>query len=255
MSSLRIVQFTDTHLLADAAASLRGVRTLPSLEACIADARRHALPAAAILATGDLVQDEPAGYDALERLLAPLDAPVLLIPGNHDVPAELRRRLGHPPFQNGGTFALGRWLIVLLDTWAADSRDGEGELGGEQIAALDQTLREHASQPVLIALHHPPLPMDAAALDALGLRDAEAFMKVVDRHACVRGVVWGHAHQALDLYRGPLRLMCTPSTCMQFRPRTPGFEIDDRPPGYRLIELHADGSLASEVIWLEGYRS
>jgi Icc protein len=77
----------------------------------------------------------------------------------------------------------------------------------------------------------------------------------VDRHACVRGVVWGHAHQALDLYRGPLRLMCTPSTCMQFRPRTTGFEIDDRPPGYRLIELHADGSLASEVIWLEGYRS
>ena len=63
------------------------------------------------------------------------------------------------------------------------------------------------------------------------------------------------SHQALDLYtRGDVRFMCTPATSMQFRPRSPTFETDERPPGYRVIDLQADGSIASEVVWLEGYR-
>jgi Icc protein len=76
----------------------------------------------------------------------------------------------------------------------------------------------------------------------------------VARHPRVRGVCWGHAHQALDLYRASdVRFMCTPATCMQFKPRN-DFAVDDRPPGYRVIDLFADGSIASEVVWLEGYR-
>jgi Icc protein len=48
--------------------------------------------------------------------------------------------------------------------------------------------------------------------------------------------------------------MCTPATSMQFRPRHSTFVTDDRPPGYRVIDLYEDGSVASEVAWLEGYR-
>ena len=40
---------------------------------------------------------------------------------------------------------------------------------------------------------------------------------------------------------------------MQFKPRSDEIQIDDRPPGYRVIDLAADGSLATEVVWLEGY--
>ncbi len=167
----RLVQFTDTHLLADPQGVMRGVRSLPSLEACIADARRRFLPADAILVTGDLVQDEPEGYGFLELALAPLGAPVLLIPGNHDLPDELHRRLSHPPFQIGGSFALGSWVIVLLDTWFAHSANGEGRLGEERLAALDRSLEEHAARHVLVCLHHPPMPMGGAGLDALGLID------------------------------------------------------------------------------------
>jgi Icc protein len=96
--------------------------------------------------------------------------------------------------------------------------------------------------------------METAGLDSLGLVDGPAFLAVIDRHPNVRAVAWGHAHQSLDLYRGPVRLMCTPATCMQFKPRDPGFVVDDRPPGYRVIDLQEDGGVASEVVWLEGYR-
>lgn len=250
---MRLLQVTDTHLLTDPQGQVRGIATLPSLQACLAHARRRHLPADAIVVTGDLVQDEPAAYGALDLALDSLGPPVLLVPGNHDAPGDMRRRLGHPPFQIGGCFVLGRWAIVLLDTWFAESDDGEGRLGPDALRNLDLELTGLADRHVLVCLHHPPVPMEAAGMDRLGLLDGPQFMAVLDRHANVRGAAWGHAHQSLDIYRGNTRLMCTPSTCMQFKPRVDGFVVDDRPPGYRVIDLRDDGRIATEVVWLEGY--
>ena len=251
--AMRLLQFTDTHLLADPQGAIRGATTLPRLQACLAHARRRHLPADVIAVTGDLVQDDPVAYGTLELTLEGLDAPVLLIPGNHDVPGELRRRLSQPPFQVGGTFTCGRWGIVMLETWLEASEDGEGRLGPEAIEAFDRQLTAFAERHVLVCLHHPPVLMEAAGMDALGLLDGPDFMAIIARHDNVRGIAWGHAHQSLDLYRGAVRLMCTPATCMQFKPRVDGFIVDDRPPGYRVIDLHDDGGIASEVVWLEGY--
>lgn len=254
--SVRLVQFTDTHVLVDPAASLRGARPQPRLRACIEHARRHQFPIDALVVTGDIVQDDPAAYGVIDLLLGDLGVPVFLIPGNHDVPEELRRRLGHAPFQVGGEILTANgWQVVLLESWFAQSTDGEGQLGARQIAQLERMLASNAAPHAFVFLHHPPVPMDSEALDALGLLDGPALCETVSRHPRVRGVCWGHAHQALDLYaQGDLRLMCTPATVMQFRPRNATFEVDDRPPGYRVIDLLADGSIASEVVWLEGYR-
>lgn len=251
---IRLLQFTDTHLLSEPAGTVRGVRTQASLEACLAHARRRHLPADLIAVTGDLVQDDPAAYGTLELLFDDLGAPVLLIPGNHDLPDELARRFKHDPFQVGGTRVLGRWAIVMLATWYADAEDGEGRLGDEELQRLEVALATHRDRHVLVCLHHQPMPMEAAGLDALGLRDGDRFMALISRHPQVRAVAWGHAHQSLDVFRGDVRYLCAPSTCMQFKPRDPGFVVDGRPPGYRVLELHDDGGIATEVVWLEGYR-
>jgi len=251
---IRLLQFTDTHLLSDPAGTVRGVRTQASLEACIAHARHRHLPADVIAVSGDLVQDDPVAYGTLELLFDDLGAPVLLIPGNHDLPDEMARRFAHEPFQVCGARVMGGWAIVMLATWFAAAADGEGQLGDDELQRLEASLQAHPDKHVLVCLHHQPIPMEAAGLDALGLGDADRFMAVVARHPQVRAVVWGHAHQSLDVFRGNVRFLCTPSTCMQFKPRDPGFVIDARPPGYRVIELHDDGGIATEVIWLEGYR-
>jgi Icc protein len=250
---IRLLQFTDTHLMRDPASDLRGVRTLPSLEACLAHARRRYFPADLVAVTGDLVQDDPTAYGALELVFDRLGTPVLLGAGNHDDPAELRRRLSREPFQVAGTRVAGAWVIVMLESWFAESADGEGQLGREELDRLEATLSAHRDRHALVLLHHPPLPMEAPSLDQLGLLDAAAFLEIVGRHRHVRGVAWGHAHQSLDLYRGATRWMCTPSTCVQFRPRDPYFATDDRPPGYRVLDLHDDGGIATEVAWLEGH--
>jgi len=149
---------------------------------------------------------------------------------------------------------LGNWAVVMLATWFAAAEDGEGQLGAQELQRLETALESHRERHVLVCLHHQPMPMEAAGLDALGLGDAEPFMAVIRRHPNVRAVAWGHAHQSLDVFRGGIRYLCTPSTCMQFKPRDPGFVRDDRPPGYRVLDLHDDGGIATEVVWLEGYR-
>jgi Icc protein len=99
-------------------------------------------------------------------------------------------------------------------------------------------------------MHHQPLPMGSAWLDGVGLRDAAEFLKVVDGHDNVRVVLWGHVHQASDRQRGAVRFLSTPSTCSQFLPGSDFFALDDRPPGLRWLELHADGSVNTEVAWV-----
>jgi len=41
---------------------------------------------------------------------------------------------------------------------------------------------------------------------------------------------------------------------MQFKAEGPGFVVDGRPPGYRVLDLRDDGGIATEVVWLEGYQ-
>jgi 3',5'-cyclic AMP phosphodiesterase CpdA len=55
--------------------------------------RLDPLPDIAVI-TGDLVDHgEPAEYEHLRTLLAPLAMPVFVIPGNHDAPRAAARRL------------------------------------------------------------------------------------------------------------------------------------------------------------------
>jgi len=41
--------------------------------------------------------------------------------------------------------------------------------------------------------------------------------------------------------------MASPSTCVQFAPGSMNFRADDRPPGYRWLELHRDGRIDTGV--------
>ena len=88
-------------------------------------------------------------------------------------------------------------------------------------------------------------------LDRVGLTNAAEFLRVIDGHRNVRAIVWGHVHQNYDALRQGVRLLATPSTCAQFLPNADEFAVDRRPPGYRTLELHADGSLLTEVVWVE----
>jgi Icc protein len=247
--SLRLIQFSDPHLFGTPEGTLRGVATLPALKATMAHAAAYFREPDALLLTGDLVQDDPGGYALLRSALGSSTVPVYCLPGNHDIPVAMNEALRESPFQVGGHFIAAGWLVVMLDSWKAHSAGGQ--LGPEQLAALGSLLQDHPDHHVLLCLHHHPIPMDSRWLDKVGLQDGDAFLSVVAKFPQVRGVLWGHVHQSLDRFLGGVRFMASPATCAQFLPRSHDFVVDRRPPGYRVLELLGDGTIATEVVWVE----
>jgi Icc protein len=141
------------------------------------------------------------------------------------------------------------WHVISLNS-AVPLQDG-GHLSDRELARLRTELALHPKAPTLVALHHPPVELGSRWLDALGLSEADRFWAVLEQNPQVRGVVFGHGHQAYDSIRGSIRVLGAPATCAQFLPGSDDFAVDDRPPGWRVLTLHPDGHLDTEVRWLE----
>ncbi|HZO21917.1 MAG TPA: phosphodiesterase [Steroidobacteraceae bacterium] len=250
MSVLRLIQFTDPHLYGNELEMLRGIATLPALKAALADAQSSTRwPPNAVLVTGDIVQDDPGGYAHLRRVLGSLGLPVLCIPGNHDEPQAMRRELAGEPFVLDAVVDFSHWRIVQLDSSVPGS--ASGRLSPQSLRQLETALQSAQGRHCLVCLHHHPVPMSSRWLDQVGLENATEFLATLDRHRNVRAVLWGHVHQAYDGLRKDVRLLGTPSTCAQFLPHADDFALDRRPPAYRTLELRADGSVLTEVMWVE----
>ena len=246
---IRILQVTDPHLHAHRDAMMRGLNTYETFMAIVERVATGARKPHAVIATGDLVQDETRqGYERFRDTIRVLDAPVHCIPGNHDSPRIMAETLSKPPFHFCGTHSYGNWQLVMLNT--AVRWEDAGRLETTQLRILESALKQHADRHVLVAMHHHPVPVGSAWLDGLGLRNGDEFLDIIDRYDNVRGVAWGHVHQAFEQERNGIRLFSTPSTCSQFLPDSDVFMMDSRPPAYRWIELHTDGTIDTEIVWL-----
>ncbi len=249
--SLKLVQFTDPHLFGDPKRELRGVATLPALQATLAAARDDIAACDIILATGDLVQDDPAGYAHFRAEMGRLGRPVLCIPGNHDDVPAMQAALAGPPFHLGGVHDAAGWRIVMLDSTVPGETGGR--LDDDELAQLVQALGDAPQRHVLVCLHHHPVPLHSRWLDEVGLANGAEFMALLHDFPNVRGVLFGHVHQVAERDERSLLLMATPSTCSQFRPHTDQFAVDARPPAWRTLELQADGQIETRVKWLEDW--
>jgi Icc protein len=54
----------------------------------------------------------------------------------------------------------------------------------------------------------------------------------------------------MDQSAGGVRVLGTPSTCFQFKPDSHDFGLDITSPGYRTIDLYADGGIETQVVRL-----
>jgi Icc protein len=244
---LRLLQFTDLHLAPGPEGTVRGMATHGSFLRCLEHARCHHYPADALLLTGDLVQDDARAYGALAGMLSGEGVPVHCLPGNHDVTGEMGGAFGRAPFDLSPVARYGPWTLLLLDS--ATPGVHAGTLSSQALERLDDALARSSGTHALVVLHHQPVPIGSAWLDAIGLQDGKAFMALLRRHGHVRGVLWGHIHQAFDAVQDGIVMMGTPSTCFQFVPGD-DFAVDTRPPGYRRLQLHPDGRIESAVVWV-----
>ena len=249
--SVRILQLTDCHLMADPRAELKGICTRERFAGVLSDIATHHADVDLLVVSGDLTHDErPETYVAIREMLAEWLPRLRVIPGNHDDREPLRQTFRDQIQQHAERLVfvhdLGGWRLIGLDS----HRPGElsGELGAEQLAWLDEQLGSEPLRPTGLFVHHPPISVNSVWLDRIGLIDADSLLTVLRRHAQVRFVSCGHVHQERSAVIGSIQILTTPSTGVQFRPETAALEVDVAEPGYRVFSLLPDGQFQS---WVE----
>ena len=247
-SPFLLAQLSDPHIGAEWA----GGDPVAGLAAAVESVRAMRRQPDAVLVSGDLADNAAdAEYERVRELLAPLEAPLYVLPGNHDDRRAMGRHFGVPgaggePVQY--SVELGPLRLVVLDT----TRPGEdpGMLDAERLGWLDAELAAAPEAPTLLAMHHAPLVTGVPALDDFGLpaADRRALGEVVKRHPQVQRLLGGHVHRTITAELGGRAVVTVPSTYVQARLNL-GAEQTEWAPEPAGFGLHAvlDGELISHV--------
>ena len=241
---LFLVQVTDTHLTGTETGCLLGMNTARSARGVI-DAALATESADCILVTGDIAADgQPDAYGQLEALLG-TSVSSLWLPGNHDDLFSYKDR--YAPHTKRHLRAK-HWDVVMLETQV------EGEVGGvlstTELAALRSAVDDArlANKALLVATHHPLRRLESAWLDDQSVKNASEALDILKSIADQTAVISGHVHQETDEVIFGVRMMTTPSTCVQFAPRSQDFALDSKDPGYRRLVLRPDARIETQVV-------
>lgn len=247
-----LVQVSDIHVGGDE----EGKDPMPRIEAVIGAIRSLPNVPDAVLVSGDLSDNGSAEhYEVARELLGRLDAPLHVLPGNHDDRGRLREAFdlpgaGEEPVRY--SVEVGELRLVLLDSNVPGQDPGRYD--EERLAWLDAELLREPERPTILAVHHTPLSTGIPEWDAINLEpsDREALATVVGRHPQIRAIVGGHLHRVAASALAGCPVLSAPSAYLQVRPN---FERDEvswvDPPGFAIHALR-DGVLSSQVEMVPG---
>jgi 3',5'-cyclic AMP phosphodiesterase CpdA len=218
--TLRLAHLSDLHF---------GEAPPPLVES-LADDLAAAAPDA-ILVSGDLTRRaEPAEFTAATAFLRRFDKPVLIVPGNHDIPRlDLLQRFLAPRRRwhraemgaLDGVLDLGAASVIGVDTvsraqWHLDW--SAGGIGPQRMASLGERLRAASGRPIIVMCHHPLRHPDWAIgrQPPKGARTALGLL----REAGARAVLSGHLHRADGLGEGPRQFIAPSALSPRLKPGT-----------------------------------
>lgn len=194
----------------------------------------------ALLVTGDLADHgAPVEYEKFFTAM-PDDLAILVVPGNHDVGdamgAALHAWNGDASLNQ--TITIGDVTVVGLDSHI-DHAD-EGELAPAAVDFARNALRT-ASGPVLLALHHPPVPVGHRVMDRFGLQNPQVLEDLVRSDERIVAVLTGHVHTALATTFAGRPLLGAPgiASTMRLGSRIDPIADPDAVPGLALHTLPA----------------
>lgn len=250
-----IAHLSDLHLFADRPET---AHTPPDIadrvRRVVADINRLPRRPDAVLISGDIADGGSARDYALARaILDRLEAPYLLVPGNHDQREPMRAAFAdRVPFVEGAHLNLaarvGAVAVIGLDTTVPGRV--EGRVCAERLAwlagALDGAFADGAEHCFLM-LHHPPFPTGNRHWDGWALVEGGDGVAALARRAEGRlSLLCGHIHQPIHgVWQGAYAAIAgSPASSLGL-----GFGAEEEPPTvpapavYWLHHLRADGSI------------
>ena len=245
-----IAQISDTHILVPESDHPAAGRRADGLRRSVADINRQRPDA--VIFTGDTVQHGLAEeYAYLRDLLAPLRAPLYLIPGNRDDRGALRAAFAdHPHLPKNGEFVHytvedHALRLVALDSTSPGER--KGFFCPMRQAWLDGVLSARPDRPTVLFIHHPPFDIGDHYVG--GYRrpeEAAALAEVVGRHPQVTRLLCGHVHLSVEQPWAGTTASVMPSIAVDVRKGVDEIEAREQPI-YVLHRLSGETTLVSQA--------
>jgi 3',5'-cyclic AMP phosphodiesterase CpdA len=240
-----LAQLSDTHFNLHARNAERVERVMAYLAAL---PRRPD----AILVTGDIT--DSGKFEEYEQARATLrtEGPLWVLPGNHDDRGALREvLLGEPASGEpiNRAMRLDGLTVALLDSTVPG--ESGGELDDDTFAWLTDLLRATpADHAVLVALHHPPVPMYSTVVDPIRLANPRWLEQIVAAEHRIVGVLTGHMHAMGTTVFGGKPLIVAPSVSSviggEWEVGTPDeIPVDYAPDPALLLHVVEDGRLTT----------
>lgn len=259
--ALMLAQITDLHLREPGRIAYGRLDTAPYLSAAIQALLELRPRPDAVVLTGDLTDFGRAEeYAHLSQRLEPLDhagIPYFLMPGNHDDREALRRSFPEHRYLGEAGFvqytvpigASGPLRLVALDT--VHHGHSEGRLCAERLRWLDDTLRRHAGEPIVLAMHHPPFTTLIAHMDRMGLlQGTDELAEIVKAHPNVERIICGHLHRTIHARFAGTVASTAPSPahqiCLDLAPDAPAAWTLE-PPGFHVHAWGGPGRLVTHA--------
>ncbi len=194
-----IAQLTDTHVVAENTDTELYVDNNERMAQAVAMLNAEAPSPAAVVMTGDLVNDARADeYGALAELLAPLEIPVLPLPGNHDDRALLRSTFADFEWSDTEHLSWVRFVdgvrVIGLDSTRPGSHGGQFDDERAEWLAAALAVPHHGA--TLLAMHHPPFVTGIEWMDRAGFLGLDVLRELVAKSPIDR-VVCGHMHRPI----------------------------------------------------------
>jgi len=255
---LLVAQITDCHIVEPGATWAGRLDTADTLARVVAHLNTMSPRPDLVVLTGDLVNDaRPEQYANAARILAALEPPLLVVPGNHDDRTRLRAMFpqlpaGGPDDRLDSVDDRLPLRVVGLDTTVPDAPGGR--YTPDQMAWLDDMLASAPERPTLIVQHHPPFATGIAWMDADAFVGAELLLPVIERHPQVLGVACGHMHRAITTRLGATVCTVSPSTGAQLALTLDGerYLYADDPPAVTFHRWVPGGPLVTHVAVVDG---
>ena len=247
---LRFVHISDTHISHDPAYGTDRSGYTPEKGAEALVERINSLPFVPdfVLHTGDVAYDPfPEAYGRAREILERIIYPVHYLAGNHDDSQMLQRlflqRDDIQPKLNG-EFEMNGVRVILLDS-TGPVEQPRGIVSDEQLTWLGEICREDSTQPLVITVHHNPLPVGVPWLDEfMPMENGEALHQPLlpARHR-IRGVFYGHIHQNSQTLRDGILYSSVLSSWYQLQSwpgQTDTLMETDAEPGFNIVTITAD---------------
>ena len=194
-----------------------------------------------VLATGDLTDDgTKEQYSQFLEIIAPLNAPLLPLPGNHDDYSEFiiafSSTLPDEIPKNHCSYVIDNFPVrlIALDTSLPGQHDAL--FSEDHELWLSQVLEQEKDKPTLIFTHFPPFETGINFMDISGLKSADRLEKIIRNNPQVKLVVAGHVHRPIQTSFASTMISVCPSTGNQLKldlnPKN-GSAVDE-PPGFQL---------------------